>query len=263
MPSPFPGMDPYLEHPAIWPDVHLELIRASRAALAPKVAPRYYVAVEERTYLVASDPHTFLGRPDVAVVGAPPLASSPGAASSAVLERPITVELPIPDEVCERYLEVRETATHEVVTVIEILSPSNKHPGEGREQYERKRRKVLGSLTSLVEFDLLRDGPPMPMGPLPSSHYRVLVSREWERYNAQLYPFNLDESIPEIPIPLRRGEPEPTLAMGDLIAHIYDQVRYDLRLDYTREPRPPLAPADAAWSNDLLALTSRNKQRIE
>lgn len=258
MPSPFPGMDPYLEQPSLWPDVHLELIRAIRATLAPQVAPRYYVVVEERTYVVAVEPRTYVGRPDVATIDLsriPPGAPAGGPRSAgepAVLERPIPVELPMPDRVRQRYLEVRDTTTHELVTTIEVLSPVNKRAGEGREQYERKRRQVLGSLTSLVEIDLLRAWEPMLMNPIPSSHYRLLVSRGWERPEAQLYPFNLNEPIPEIPIPLRLDEKEPTLGLGQALAKVYDEVRYDLRIDYTAEPEPPLDRASAGWAHELL-----------
>ncbi|MFQ5859609.1 MAG: DUF4058 family protein, partial [Anaerolineae bacterium] len=248
-----------LERPTIWPDVHFELIRAIRATLVPKVAPRYYLGVEERIYVLAVDPHTFVGRPDVAAIDlshAPSLAPA-GSSSAAVLERPMTVELPVPDRVRERYLEVRDATTHEVVTSIEVLSPTNKQTGEGRQQYERKRQQVLDSLTSLVEIDLLRAWEPMPMHPIPSSHYRLLVSRGWERPKAQLYPFNLNEPIPEIPIPLRAAEEEPTLALSALLTKVYDEVRYDLRIDYTAEPEPPLDPAVAAWSHELLQEAGR------
>ncbi|MBI2193727.1 MAG: DUF4058 family protein [Planctomycetes bacterium] len=255
MPSPFPGMNPYLEHPAMWPDVHLALIPALRAAWAAKVSPRYYVAIEERTYPIATDPESFLGRPGVVVVrsGRPAGALSRGASAAGVIERPVAVDLPVPDEVHERFLEVRDTQTRKVITVIEILSPSNKFPGEGRAQYERKRQEVLGSLTNLMEFDLLRGGDPMPMGRLPESDYRILVSREWERYRGQLYPFNVREAIPEIPIPLSRHEQEPLLSLGMLLNQVYDQARYDLRVDYAVPPQPPLKPEDAAWCEEVLA----------
>jgi hypothetical protein len=252
-------MDPYLERPSLWPDVHLGLIRAVQAALAPQVAPRYYVAVEERTYIAAIEPLTYLGRPDVAIISqpwfppAPPLSGPP----RAVLERPVIVELPVTEEVRERYLEVREAATHAVVTVVEILSPANKRPGEGRRQYEEKRNRVLEPRTSLVEIDLLRGGEPLPMGWMPTSHYRILVGRGWERPRARLYPFNVNEPIPEIPIPLQRGEAEPTLNLGELLAQIYDQVRYDLRIDYTAEPDPPLDTDTAAWARSLLNQAQR------
>ncbi|MDP6112029.1 MAG: DUF4058 family protein [Planctomycetota bacterium] len=249
MPSPFPGMDPYLEHPSIWPDLHLELIRASRAILAPAVAPNYYVAVEERAYLVAADAERFVGRPDVAVVD---IAEFAGGTGTAVLDTPVTVTLPEPEEVTERFLEVRDTESHKVVTVIEILSPTNKTHPEGREKYLMKRNQVIGSMTSLVEIDLLRAGDPMPMNPAPGSHYRCMVSRSWERYEAKLYSFNVQDRIPRIPIPLRKTEKEPMLDPGELLAQIYDQVRYDLRVNYDLNPVPPLDGAASAWAHDLM-----------
>ncbi len=254
MRSPFPGMNPYLENAFIWPDVHLALTAAIRDTLAPQLAPRYYVAVEQRTYIAAVDPDTFIGRSDVAVIGAPREPVEPTLASTpvAVLEHAITVELPIPDRIQERYLEIRETATHKVITTIEILSPTNKLPGKGRDEYEQKRLEVLGSRTNLIEIDLLRAGKPMLMSHLPASHYRILVRRGWERGKAQLFPFNITEPIPSIHIPLQKGETEPTLALGELLARVYDSARYDLRIDYATEPAPPLDPAVAAWCREMI-----------
>ena len=249
MPSPFPGMDPYLEHPSIGPDLHLELIRASRATLAPAVAPNYYVAVEERAYLIATDEERFVGRPDVAVVE---IADSAGGASTAILDAPVTVTLPEPEEVTERFLEVKDTKSHKVITVIEILSPTNKTHPEGREKYLKKREQVVGSTTGLVEIDLLRAGDPMPMKPAPESHYCCMVSRSWERYQAKFYPFNVQDKIPLIPIPLRKTEEEPLLDFGVLLAQIYDQVRYDLRVNYSLKPVPPLDGAASTWAQDLV-----------
>ena len=160
MPSPFPGMDPYLERHNVWPDVHSALIVATRDALAPQVAPAYYVAIEERMYIVALDSAEFVGRPDVAIITAP-IEARPARQTetiTAVANVAQTVVLPQFEEVHERYLEIRDAQTHAVVTAIEILSPSNKAPGEGREAYEEKRRQVLSTRTNLVEVDLLRGG---------------------------------------------------------------------------------------------------------
>ncbi|MGH2356361.1 MAG: DUF4058 family protein, partial [Chloroflexota bacterium] len=155
MPSPFPGMDPYLEHPALWPGVHLSLIVALQSALGPKLRPKYYVAIEERVYVAEPADGELLGVPDAIVIGARPRSDSPNGAEGYPSspsgdgheqdeQRPgvLTVELPIPDRVREAYLEVRVPASHEVVTVVELLSPSNKRPGEGRQQYEAKRAKT-------------------------------------------------------------------------------------------------------------------------
>jgi hypothetical protein len=190
VPSPFPGMDPYLEHPTLWPGVHNGLIAALQLFLAPQLRPRYYIAMEERLYITEPDQRVFVGRPDLAVVGHPEAETvlQPAPSASSVL----TVQVPLPDEVRETYLEVRETGTDDVVTVLEILSPTNKRLGRGRRLYEDKRMEVLASRTHLVEIDLVRAGEPMPItGHGSASEYRILVSRGDCRPNATLYPFGL------------------------------------------------------------------------
>jgi hypothetical protein len=162
------------------------------------------------------------------------------------------VVLPQFEEVHERYLEIRDVQTHAVVTAIEILSPSNKAPGEGREAYEEKRRQVLSTRTNLVEIDLLRGGRPMEMQPPPQGDYRILVRAGWERPQARLYACSVRQALPEVPVPLRRGEPEARLPLGQLLADIYTRAHYDLRLDYRQPPEPPLPPLDAAWADALL-----------
>lgn len=252
MPTPFPGMDPYLERPALWPDVHNRLIVALADDLAPRLRPRYVIAVEERVYHYQPAALTFAGRPDLTVARlnepAARCRASPAPRSAGVA----VVELPMPDLAREAYLEVRGR-DERVVTVLEILSPANKVPGEGRELYERKRRRVLDSLTNLVEIDLLRGGQPMAMsGDGQPSHYRILVSRGHARPWADLYYFGVRDSIPAFPLPLQAGEEEPAVALEDLLHALYDRAGYDLRIDYRGEPEPPLDAEDAAWAAALL-----------
>jgi len=176
MSSPFPGMDPYLEHPALWPGVHNGLIAALQLVLAPQLRPRYYVALEERVYVTEADQRDYIGRPDVAIVGS----SSADAEPVSVAAEPsvLSVRVPLPDVVRETYLEVRETGSDAVLTVLEILSPTNKRPGRGRRMYEEKRMDVLATRTHLVEVDVVRIGEPMPI--VDHNHvsdYRILVSR--------------------------------------------------------------------------------------
>ena len=83
--------------------------------------------------------------------------------SVSTLTRPLRVQLPSPLDVKEHYLEVREVATKELITVIEVLSPANKRSGKGRSIYEAKRTKILTSMTNLIEIDVLRLGQPMEM----------------------------------------------------------------------------------------------------
>ncbi|HRJ44851.1 MAG TPA: DUF4058 family protein, partial [Caldilineaceae bacterium] len=221
-------MNPYLERASLWPDVHLELMRNIRLVLAQSIAPNYYVAVEERTYITALDLDSFVGRPDVALIG-PPTPVLAGVAFAPVNGNAVSVIVPVSEDVRERYLEIRTRGTDRVITVIEVLSPANKASGEGRRVYEEKRRTVLDSATNLVEIDLLRGGEPMPAYPQSPSDYRILVSRGWERPRSLLYPFDLPNPIPAVPIPLQKGEDAPRLALGELLPRIYDEVRYDLR----------------------------------
>jgi hypothetical protein len=253
MPTPFPGVDPYLEHPDLWQNVHNSLIIALRDDLAPRLRPRYFVAVEERTYVGAPSGLTFVGRPDVAAVRTGEPASRYQTGRTAAGTAVTTGELPVLDIVRETYLEVRARDTDRVVTVLEILSPSNKLPGEGREQYERKRLKLLGTLTNLVEIDLLRAGPPMTMrGDGREAHYRILVSRSLERPQADLLAFSVRQPIPDFPLPLQPGEEEPIVEINRLLHELYDRAGYDLRIDYRSEPEPSLEGEDAAWADALL-----------
>ena len=146
MPSPFPGMDPYLEAPELWAELHNRLIVAIADDLSPKLRPNYRVAIDQRIYLT-NDDRQLVGIPDVTV----------------------SISLTLPEEVRESYLEIRDIVNGQVVTVIEILSPKNKQNGEGRIAYERKRNEVLASATHFIEIDLcafpLRS--PLPSFPLP------------------------------------------------------------------------------------------------
>lgn len=252
MPIPFPGMDPYLEQPGLWPDLHNSLIVALRDDLAPRLRPRYYVAIEERTYTVEPGDLVLAGRTDVAV-------ARPGQAPEPEREWPtapvgaVIVEVELPDLIRETYLEVRAAADGQVVTLLGILSPTNKRPGEGRGQYLRKRRAVLGSLTHLVEIDLLRGGEPMPVQRWSGrSDYRIMVSRGEERPRALLIPFSVRQPIPAFPLPLAAGDPEPAVELGPLLHALYDRGGYDLRLSYRAEAAPPLSAEAAAWADALL-----------
>jgi hypothetical protein len=251
MPSPFPGMDPYLEHPSLWPDVHNSLITAIRDALTPLVAPRYYIGLERRTHLLKPDDVVFIGRPDVAVISHRP---SPQPATLPLAEIGVLeVEVPMNDEVSENFLQVHEVRTGKLVTIMELLSPANKLHEEGRKQYQQKRDHVLWSQTNLVEVDLLRAGEPMPiLGQEVESDYRILISRGWQRPRGQLYPFNLRQPIPVFPLPLLRQDESPMVDLGAILHALYDRARFDLRLDYARPPVPPLSDEDAAWAKELL-----------
>ena len=179
MPSSFPGMNPWLEHPTLWPDFHRNLISVVQELLTPQVAPHFYVRGEERVYIAGvANPI----EPDVFVITQPRPLAFAGAAQpprdTPSFAAPTIFRLAPPDaEVRERYLEIRERGTHRVVTVIEVLSPSNKMKGSPHAaQFARKRADVLNSDAHWLEIDLLRVGVRWELAPTDTA-YCVMLSR--------------------------------------------------------------------------------------
>lgn len=161
---------------------------------------------------------------------------------------------PMSEKIKQHYLEVRNRSSGLVVTVVEILSPVNKRPGEGRESYLQKRQRILGSLTNLVEIDLLRSFDCLPiLAPNIQSDYRILISRYAQRPAAELYAFNLKDALPIFCLPLRSDDVEPTVNFQQLFTEIYDKAGYDYRIDYTSEIVPALSETNRVWVKQLLA----------
>lgn len=241
-------MNPYLEQSELWHQVHNRLIVAIADEITPQVAPQYHVAIEERVYSSISD-RLLVGIADVAVSQGND--SSEGVAVMTQLVQPKKVSVPVPKETTERFLEVRSTQSGEVVSVIEILSPKNKREKLGRETYENKRNKILASLTSFIEIDLLRAGEPMLILGASITDYYILVSRGYQRPEADLYGFNLKEPIPIFPVPLK-GEQEPLVDLQKLLNVVYQKARFDLVIDYSQSIKPSLSVEDKSWMEEIL-----------
>jgi hypothetical protein len=188
-----------------------------------------------------------VGIPDVSVVRQRSNLPAQPQSTTMTLSQPVLVALPESETTIERYLEVREVATGEVVTVVEILSPKNKRTGEGRDQYLNKRQKVLGSQSHLVEIDLLRGGEALPMQDAGTSHYRVLVSRVEQRPIAELYPFNLRDRLPCFGLPLRSSDESVPIDLNVLMQMVYESAALDLAIDYGQQPMPGLSQDDFNW----------------
>jgi Protein of unknown function (DUF4058) len=254
MNSPFPGMNPYLESSVFWVEVHHRLITAIADTIEVNIPPQYRVAIEQRTYISDDSDSLLVGIPDVTVFSkkvAPQQHSSSDTQIST--SEGMTVMIPMVENITEKYLEIIEIATGFVITTIEILSPKNKRSGEGRKAYELKRKKVLASLSNLVEIDLLRSGKPMPVfGEIAAADYRIILSRSEFRPQATLYGFSVREAIPPFLLPLQSEDKEPIVDLQSLLHGIYNRARYYLTIDYNQEPVPPLKPEDAVWSDMLL-----------
>lgn len=261
MPSPFPGMDPYLEATNLWPDVHAELISDIRQQLTPRLRPRYVARVEQYTFLFeADDPASELYIvPDVRIlhrVGAETARTPSASRETIAVAEPIDVTGLVVHSARHRFIEIRDAASREVVTVIEIVSPSNKRAGAaGRQRYQEKRDDVTGGDMSWLEIDLLRAGMnTMHLPPsVPRSHYLAYADRTTADGRRQwAWPIYLRHRLPPLPVPLRPGDEDVSLDLQAVLDAAYDRAGYDMDIDYTRPPVPPLDAEDAAWAEALL-----------
>ncbi|GAB4425810.1 MAG: DUF4058 family protein [Chloroflexi bacterium OHK40] len=256
MEAPFPGMDPYLEQPSLWPDVHHRVITALGDQLQERIAPRYRAVITP--YVVFESLEIAPVRAIVPDAGlferdAPESASNPGVAllDTAPLTLPAIME--VPTEYAR--IEIRTVRDYVLVTAIELLSPANKRPGaEGADAYEKKRQELFRSTAHLLEIDLLRNGKrPQVARPLPDAPYFVFLSRVQRRPYIDIWPLSLRTPMTRIPVPLRYPDADVPLDLGAAIRISYQRARYDLEIDYRADPPPPpLSPDDAAWLDAYL-----------
>ena len=269
MPSPFPGMDPYLE--AYWDDVHHRLCTYAADALA-ELLPGGLVARTERRLVIAAEGESGGAgfSPDALVLteaGGGDEGDGGGGATTAVLA-PAGVTAARPhlvlanDEPVEQpYVNILDAESGgRLVTSLEFISPSNKLAGDGRRQYLKKRDLVRRSGANLAEIDLTRRGPRAKLLPLPARpprdlggaayHARILRAqgRDWYEW----YGLPLRDPLPAIRVPLRPDDPDVALALQPLVDQVYARGRYARTLRYAADARPPLRGEDAAWADRLL-----------
>ncbi|MEM8545961.1 MAG: DUF4058 family protein [Cyanobacteria bacterium P01_H01_bin.119] len=249
MHNPFPGMNPFLEQPGLWPQVHNRLIVAIADQITPQVAPKYRVSIEERVY-TSAEPMPLIGVADVSVSDRKINTPLPIQTTQVIEPRQVTIPLPV--EITERFLAVRLVQTNQLICIVEVLSPANKRSGEGRLAYERKRAEILGSATHLVEIDLLRGGTPMVLDGRSSKPYSILISTSSIRPSADLYEFDLADPIPSFPVPLRSGDAQPAVDLQEQLNGIYTRARLDLSIDYTQPLQPKLSDEAATWMKTCL-----------
>ncbi|MBM4067618.1 MAG: DUF4058 family protein [Planctomycetes bacterium] len=249
----FPGMDPYLEEPVLWTGVHTALIVYIRNQLQPVLRPRYLTAIEERVYVEGPAKERV---PDVWVKKKK---KAKGAVAVLEADKPVVVRTPA-RELHEAYLNILDLHDKQrLVTVIEVLSPTNKYAGPGRELYLAKQREIRRSAVHLVEIDLLRTGPHVlavaewAARAQRPYHYLACVNRgSGERDEFDLYPRRLAERLPRIGIPRAGKDPDVPLDVQAVVEQTYTDGCYQDRIDYNQPCRPPLSPEEQAWANRLL-----------
>lgn len=252
----FPGMDPYLEDPALWPGFHNALIVYIHDHPRPQIRPRYIASIEERVFVEGPAREVL---PDVFARRRP---HEQAGRRAAMLEadEPLIERVSTP-EADESFIEILDMRSDlRIVTVIEALSPSNKFPGPGRDLYQTKQREVLSSDTHRVEIDLLRDGQHVLAVPesrvRARCHYDYLVSVNRAgngREEHEFYPRRLRDRLPRVRIPLSGDDPDAVLDLPAVLTQAYDSGSYEDLLNYQLPCSPPLSASDRSWANEVIA----------
>jgi hypothetical protein len=249
MPSPFPGMDPYLEG-STWMNFHSQICAEIARQLGPKIRPRYLARVTERFFteiIVESDDERRLALPDVSVIESVPGPGRGGVGAVGIVEAPVRVPTVVPERILHFSVEIRDRLERQLVTAIEVLSPTIKR-GIGRKEYQKKRHRIFRSQAHLVEIDLLCAGRRIPMErALPPAPYYVYVGRQDVRPDTDVWPIRLDQPLPQVPIPLLPEDDDVMLDLQSALTAVYDLSDYGLEIDYTKPPDVPLAAEQAVW----------------
>jgi hypothetical protein len=223
----------------VWHDFHERFLPAAATSMVPQVRPNYIVLIDENIYLhdIPAAERRLLGRP----------------------EAPAQVLLAEEDVESLSYPKIRDRLSRELITVVELLSPTNKRPGDHRAQYLAKRSIVRQGPVHLVEIDLLRGGKPLPAEDRPDCVYSVLVSRAGRRPRADFWPIGLRDLLPTIPVKLRPEDGDARLDLRALLDRIYDESDYE---DYRHkhEPDPPLTGDDAIWARSFLPRSPEERE---
>jgi hypothetical protein len=262
MPCPFPGMDPYLENPDLWQGFHNRFLTYLCDAIQPQLPANYVALLEVRIFLEYQGNDDRENRiPDLDVIRTGSSASWAGRAQvlSKVEMRGELVDVETDAlEYREAYVVVRAVSSGELITTVELLSPTNKREGEGRDQYRAKQHQLFVNGTRIVEIDLLRGGAhtvltsAAQLAEMPPFNYLASVYRPSDTRRCQVIRWGLRDPLPPIPIPLGPEDAEIEIDLQAVFSETYDRGAFQRVLPYRGDPEPPLAPEDREWADRLL-----------
>jgi hypothetical protein len=221
MPSPFPGMDPYLEDEKLWSTFHHQLVSCLYQVLLPSLVDRYRARVGQRHYVTEQALFTSVVR----------------------------------EEHHEEFIEIRQRNDNRLVTLLDVVSPANKQTSPGRQAYLDKRREGRSSNTNLVEVDLILQGQPLleySRDGLPDWDYAVTVTRSTQPDRYEIYTATLQKRLPKFKLPLASDDRDTVLDLHATFTRCYDQGDFAAKIDYKRDPTTTVNDEDRKWLDDLL-----------
>ncbi len=221
MPSPFPGMDPFLETDKLWPVFHHQFIGSLFQILLPNLVDRYRARVGQRQYAT---------------------------------EMPLFTSI-IREEHAEEFIEIRQRADGRLVTLVDFVSPINKTTATGRAAYLDKRREARSANASIVEIDLVMEGQPLldySRDGLPEWDYAVTVTRSTQPERYEIYTSTIQKRLPRFKLPLAVDDRDTVVDLQAAFARCYDLGGFAAQLDYRKTPPAVTEDTDVRWVHDLL-----------
>jgi len=221
MPSPFPGMDPFLEDEGLWPVFQHQLVTCLYQILLPGLVDRYRARVVQRLYTT---------------------------------EQPLFTSI-VREEHREELIEIRLRNDSRLVTMVDVVSPANKTTESGREAYLAKRREGKGSGANLVEIDLVLQGQPLldySREGLPDWDYAVTVTRAAQPDRFEIYTATLQKKLPRFRLPLGGDDRDTVVDLHTTFNRAFDQGGFAAKIQYERNPAVTLNAEDRQWVDELL-----------
>jgi hypothetical protein len=246
-------MDPYLEISGDWRDFHSRFLNGCADSISDQLPENYVARIDEQFHILEFPEEKEEHRlPDVSIAQTGPSRKSTARATAIATLEPEVIPLitTIVEEVKERWIEIRRRPDWTPVTIIELLSPTNKH-GHGYNEYVYKRVSLIARVVHLVELDLLVEGRLPPMGHPPRGAYHALVSRADRRPMSDVFSWSIRDCLPIIPIPLKAPDPDLPLDLAAIFATVYQRGRYERSIDYAAPLSLPLGAEDRAWAEAL------------
>jgi hypothetical protein len=221
MPSPLPGMDPYLEDDKLWSSFQHQFVNCLYQILLPGLVDRYRARVGQRRYTTEQALFTSIIR----------------------------------EEHQEEFIEIRQRSDNRLITLVEVVSPTNKLLPQGRQAYLDKRREGRNNGAGMVEIDLILQGQPLldySRDGLPEWDYAVTVTRATQPERYEIYTATLQKRLPRFKLPLATDDRDTVLDLQAAFTRCFDQGGFAAQIDYLKDPPTALGEEDRKWLNDLL-----------
>jgi hypothetical protein len=247
--NPYPGMNPFIEANGRWKDFHMTFLTTCREQLITRLPAHYRARLNERVQLIDQGDHSFASyRPDVSVVRTTRASDESGGVATLIDLEPVICRNMEVETESVGYIEIHTASNDQLVTVIEVMSPTNKKE-PGRAEYRSKMEQLRRSGVHAVEIDLLLGGERLNMRELlPIGDFYTFVTRKEFYPRCEVYAWSIRRKLPRIPIPLNQPDKDVVMDLAAAFETTFQRGGYGEDLDYNVPLPESLDAADREWA---------------